>query len=54
MTVARTRAAPRRHTELPATPSLRFRISEAVLYRSHLEPSGARYEPVARAPLGAG
>lgn len=54
VTVARTRAAPRRDLELPATPSLRFKISEAVLYRSHLEPSGARYEPVACAPLGAG
>jgi 2'-5' RNA ligase len=52
VTVARSRAAPRRGAELPATPALRFAATEAVLYRSHLEPSGARYEAVARAPLG--
>jgi RNA 2',3'-cyclic 3'-phosphodiesterase len=52
LTVARTRAAPRRHAELPATPPLRFGVTEAVLYRSRLEPSGARYEAVAQAPLG--
>jgi 2'-5' RNA ligase len=52
VTVARSRAAPRRHAELEATPPLRFPVCEAVLYRSRLEPSGARYEAVARAPLG--
>jgi 2'-5' RNA ligase len=52
VTVARSRAAPRRGAELPATPPLGFTVAEAVLYRSRLEPSGARYEPVARAPLG--
>ncbi len=54
VTVARSRAAPRRRPELPPTPPLSFRIAEAVLYRSHLEPSGARYEALARAPLGSG
>lgn len=54
VTVARSRAAPRRPAELEATPALRFRVCEAVLYRSRLEPSGARYEAVARAPLGRG
>jgi 2'-5' RNA ligase len=52
LTVARSRAAPRRRPELPPTPALSFRIAEAVLYRSHLEPSGARYEALARVPLG--
>ncbi len=52
VTVARSRAAPRRRAELPATPPLGFDVAEAVLYRSRLEPSGARYEAVARAPLG--
>jgi len=27
-------------------------VREAVLYRSHLEPAGARYEALARAPVG--
>jgi RNA 2',3'-cyclic 3'-phosphodiesterase len=51
VTVARTRAAPRRGAELPPTPSLSFRVCEAVLYRSRLEPAGASYEALARAPL---
>jgi 2'-5' RNA ligase len=33
-------------------PSRSFRIEELVLYRSHLSPKGARYEPVERASLG--
>jgi 2'-5' RNA ligase len=28
-----------------------FRVGELVLYRSHLSPKGARYEPLARFPL---
>lgn len=51
-TVARSRAAPRRSAELPATPQLGFRVREAVLYRSRLDPSGAWYEALARAALG--
>lgn len=31
----------------------RWRCAEALLFRSHLSPSGARYEPLLRAPLGA-
>ena len=52
VTVARSRAAPRPSAALPTTPALLFEVSEAVLYRSHLDPEGARYEAVARAPLG--
>ena len=51
VTVARSRSAPRRAAELPATPQLGFRVREAVLYRSLLDPSGARYEALARAVL---
>lgn len=36
---------------LPPLPPLTVR--EVVLFRSHLEPRGARYEVIARAPLGA-
>jgi len=52
VTVARSRAAPRGHAALPATPRARFRVAEVVIYRSHLDPEGARYEAVASAPLG--
>jgi 2'-5' RNA ligase len=52
VTVARTRAAPRPHAALPPTPQLRFAVAEAVLYRSRLDPGGARYEPLAEAALG--
>jgi 2'-5' RNA ligase len=52
LTVARSRAVPRAQAPLPATPQLRFEVAEAVLYRSRLEPDGARYEPLAAAPLG--
>ncbi len=30
-----------------------FRVEELVLYRSHLSPKGATYEPLLRAPFGA-
>ncbi len=52
VTVARSRAVPRAQAQLPPTPQLRFEVAEAVLYRSRLEPEGARYEPLATAPLG--
>jgi 2'-5' RNA ligase len=52
VTVARSRAVPRLQAPLPATPQLRFEVAEAVLYRSRLEPDGARYESLAAAPLG--
>lgn len=38
--------------ELPATPALSFRPRALTLYRSWLEPSGARYEALAGRPLG--
>ncbi len=52
VTVARSRGAPRSQPPLPATPPLRFEVREAVLYRSRLDPAGARYEPLAAAALG--
>jgi RNA 2',3'-cyclic 3'-phosphodiesterase len=54
ITVARLRAGVRAggHAPLPPTPALRFTASEAVLYRSWLEPQGARYEALVRAALG--
>ena len=36
---------------IPATPPLRFRPESLTLYRSWLEPSGARYEALAGRPL---
>jgi len=51
LTLARTRAAPPAQEPLPPTPALRFTAEEVVLYRSHLEPQGARYERLAAAPL---
>ena len=33
-------------------PSKAFPVEELVLYRSHLSPAGARYEPLDRFPLG--
>lgn len=53
ITVARTRGGrpPGDGMELPATPRLGFLAREVVLYRSWLEPQGARYERVADAPL---
>ncbi len=52
VTVARSRALPRKPVTLAATPQLRFDVREAVLYRSRLDPGGARYEQLASAPLG--
>lgn len=43
-------------SEVPAsldpTPSGEFGVAEAVLYRSFLDPAGARYEALERVPLG--
>jgi 2'-5' RNA ligase len=52
LTVARSRAAPPPVGALPPTPQLRFEVAEAVLYRSRLDPGGARYEALASVPLG--
>jgi len=57
LTVARVRgresflAAPGGPIAVPATPALRFRPESLTLYRSWLEPSGARYEALAGRPL---
>ena len=37
-----------------ATPSDAFPVEELVLYRSHLSPRGATYEPLVRVPLASG
>jgi RNA 2',3'-cyclic 3'-phosphodiesterase len=52
VTVARSRGGPRSQPPLPATPPLSFEVSEAILYRSRLDPAGARYEALASAALG--
>jgi RNA 2',3'-cyclic 3'-phosphodiesterase len=52
VTVARSRGGARPQSPLPATPPLRFEVREAVLYRSRLDPAGARYEALAGAALG--
>jgi 2'-5' RNA ligase len=44
VTVARMRAGSQRARELPPTPPLRFAPAAATLFRSSLEPDGARYE----------
>jgi 2'-5' RNA ligase len=35
-----------------SAPAARFRVGEAVLFRSDLSPSGSRYTPLERMPLG--
>ncbi len=58
LTVARVRGreshlgSPGEPIALPATPALSFRPESLTLYRSFLEPSGARYEALASRPLG--
>jgi 2'-5' RNA ligase len=51
LTLARSRGAPAARLPAQATPALRFEAEEIVLYRSHLEPQGARYERLAAARL---
>lgn len=52
VTVARVPARVRvRATDLPSLPSLRFGARAVTLYRSRLQRSGARYEPLATVPL---
>lgn len=52
LTLARMRsdAAPDRRS-LPATPAAEFEPEAVVVYRSHLEPTGARYEAIERLAL---
>ncbi|HUH80430.1 MAG TPA: RNA 2',3'-cyclic phosphodiesterase [Solirubrobacteraceae bacterium] len=58
LTVARVRgrepllAGPGDPAAVPVTPALRFQPESVTLYRSFLEPSGARYEALASRPLG--
>ncbi len=58
LTVARVRgrepqlAGPGGPAAAPATPALRFQPESLTLYRSFLEPSGARYEALASRVLG--
>jgi RNA 2',3'-cyclic 3'-phosphodiesterase len=58
LTVARVRGreshlgAPGESIALPATPAVSFRPESLTLYRSLLEPTGARYEALAARPLG--
>jgi 2'-5' RNA ligase len=55
VTVARVPARARvRSTELEPLPSLRFLAPAVTLYRSRLQRSGARYEPMASVPLSPG
>jgi len=53
ITVARMRAGEAPVTNLPPTPHLRFSPEAVVLYRSFLEPAGARHERVAELDLRA-
>lgn len=56
VTLARVRGG--RELPLPVPPALEdvalpaARVAEVVLYRSHLDPAGTTYEPIARVPLG--
>jgi 2'-5' RNA ligase len=52
ITVARMRAGGAPGIPLPPTPRLRFRPEAVVLYRSFLEPAGARHERIAALELG--
>ena len=47
VTVARMHGGTQRARELPPTPALRFAPSAATLFRSTLDPGGARYEALA-------
>jgi RNA 2',3'-cyclic 3'-phosphodiesterase len=51
LTVARARSAESAGIPLAPTPALDFSAGEVVLYRSHLDPAGARYERLAVAEL---
>lgn len=50
VTVARMRPGSQRARELPPTPPLRFAVTAATLFRSTLDPGGARYEALASTP----
>ena len=50
VSVARMRAGSQRARELPPTPALCFAPAAATLFRSSLDPGGARYEALASIP----
>ena len=50
VTVARMRAGSHRARTLPPTPALRFAPAALTLFRSTLDPGGARYDPLASVP----
>ena len=50
VTVARMRPGSQRARELPPTPPLRFAATTVTLFRSTLDPGGARYEALASTP----
>jgi 2'-5' RNA ligase len=50
VTVARMRAGSHRARALPPTPALRFAPAALTLFRSTLDPGGARYDPLASVP----
>ncbi len=55
LTLARVRRQVRRPAipdQVPAPPQAAVLVREAVLYRSHLEPGGARYERLGAIPFG--
>jgi RNA 2',3'-cyclic 3'-phosphodiesterase len=54
VTVARMRSGAMSSAQLPATPQIGLTVDELVLYRSRLDPEGARYEALASALLGVG
>jgi 2'-5' RNA ligase len=51
VTVARARFGEMPAAALPATPPLTFTVNELILYRSRLDPAGARYEALASSAL---
>lgn len=50
ITLARMRPGSERARELPPTPPLRFTPTALTLFRSDLDPTGARYTPLASVP----
>jgi 2'-5' RNA ligase len=54
VTVARSRSGEMPVAQLPATPQLVFTVEEVILYRSRLDPAGARYEALTSSLLSSG
>jgi 2'-5' RNA ligase len=51
VTIARSRSGEMPAAQLPVTPRLTFMADEVILYRSRLDPTGARYEALASSVL---